>query len=121
MWSSYNGITLYIQANETDIIEPKDIIEADWTTIRNMGLLAYLKLSAYKEDDPKSKEFVKSEISFTFGDEYKYSDIISTEDLKLPSTLTKENIINFIEMLIEKTRSSVNEMTFIYGKGEKKN
>ena len=121
VWSSYNGITLYIQANQTDIIEPKDIIEADWTTIRNMNLMAYLKLSAYNEEDPKSKEFVKCEISFTFGDEYKYSGIISTEDLKLPSTLTKENIINFIEMLIEKTRSSVNEMTFIYGKGEKKN
>jgi len=121
VWGSYNGITLYIQPNQTDIIEPKDIIDTDWTTIRNMNLMAYLKLSAYNEEDPKSKEFVKCEISFTFGDEYKYSGIISTEDLKLPSTLTKENIINFIEMLIEKTRSSVNEMTFIYGKGEKKN
>ena len=121
VWSSYNGITLYIQANQTDIIEPKDIIDTDWTTIRNMGLMVHLKLSTYNEEDPKSKEFVKSEISFTFGDEYKYSGIISTEDLKLPSTLTKENIINFIEMLIEKARSSVNEMTFIYGKGEKKN
>ena len=121
VWSSYNGITLYIQPNQTDIVEPKDIVTSNWNTLRNMNLMVHLKLSSYSEEDSKSKEFIKSEMSFTFGDEYKYIGTISKEDIKLPNTLSKENIINFIDMLVEKTRSSVNEMTFIYGKGEKKN
>tara|TARA_Y100001937_G_scaffold127572_1_gene200221 strand:- start:1421 stop:2311 length:891 start_codon:yes stop_codon:yes gene_type:complete len=122
VWSSYNGITLYIQAtDDNSIVEPKDIIRTNWTTLRNMGLMVYLKLSPYNEDDPKSNEFVKSEISFRFGDENQYNGIISKEDLKLPKILSKENIITFIDMLVEKTRSAVNGRTFIYGKGEKKN
>jgi hypothetical protein len=120
VWSSYNGLTFYIQCNEDTLLEPKDINRADWSTLRNMGLMINLKLSAYEDDDPKSQNFIKSEATFTFGDDYKYTGVLFKEDLELPTPLSRENIIKFIEMLIEKTTSTINGMTFIYGKGEKR-
>ena len=120
VWSSYNGITFYIQCNEDTILEPKNINRADWSTLRNMGLMVNLKLNAYEDDDPKAQNFVKSEATFTFGDDNKYTGDLFKEDIELPTPLSKENIIKFIEMLIEKTTSAINGMTFIYGKGEKK-
>jgi len=120
VWSSYNGLTFYIQCNEDTLLEPKDINRADWSTLRNMGLMINLKLSAYEDDDPKSQNFIKSEAIFTFGDDYKYTGVLFKEDLELPTPLSRENIIKFIEMLIEKTTSTINGMTFIYGKGEKR-
>ncbi len=120
VWSSYNGLTFYIQCNEDTILEPKNIIRADWSTLRNMGIMVNLKLNAYEDDDPKAQNFVKSEATFTFGDDNKYTGVLFKEDIELPTPLSKENIIKFIEMLIQKTTSAINGMTFIYGKGEKK-
>ena len=120
VWSSYNGITLYIQSSEEDIIEPKDIIETSYNTLRNMGFMLHMKLEPYSDDDPKAKDFVKSEAKVTFGDEFKYTENVFNEDIKIPTPLSKDNIIKFIDMLIEKSRSAVNGMTFIYGKGEKR-
>lgn len=119
VWSSYNGITLYVQSSEEDIIEPKDIIEASYNTLRNMGFMLHVKLEPYEDEDPKAKDFVKSEGVVTFGDEFKYKENVFNEDIKIPTPLSKDNIIKFIEMIIEKSRSAVNGMTFIYGKGEK--
>lgn len=120
VWSSYNGITLYIQSNVGDIIEPEHIIEASYNTLRNMGFMLHMKLEPYSDDDPKAKDFVKSEAKVTFGDEFKYTENVFNEDIKIPTPLSKDNIIKFIDMIIEKSRSAVNGMTFIYGKGEKR-
>ena len=120
VWSSYNGITLYIQSDVGDIIEPEHIIEASYNTLRNMGFMLHMKLEPYSDDDPKAKDFVKSEAKVTFGDEFKYTENVFNEDIKIPTPLSKDNIIKFIDMIIEKSRSAVNGMTFIYGKGEKR-
>ncbi len=120
VWSSYNGITLYVSVMENNIIDPKDIIKADWSTIREMGFTTSLKLEPYEDENPKAKDFVKAEATFTFGDVYRYTGTLFQEDIKLPTPLSKENIIEFLKMLVEKIRLSVNGMTFIYGKGEKR-
>lgn len=121
VWSSYNGITLYVPSSEQNIIEPKDIIKADYSTLRNMGFMLHVKLEPYEDEDPKAKDFVKSEGEVTFGDEFKYKQNVFNEDIKIPTPLSKDNIIKFIDILLEKSRSAVNGMTFIYGKGEKRN
>ena len=119
VWSSYNGITLYVNSSEENIIEPKDIISAPYSTLRDMGFILNVKLEPYGDEDPKAKDFVKSEGVVTFGDEFKYKENVFNEDIKIPTPLSKDNIIKFIDILLEKSRSAVNGMTFIYGKGEK--
>ena len=86
-----------------------DLTQTDLHTGKNAG----------EDEDPKAKDFVKSEGVVTFGDEFKYKENVFNEDIKIPTPLSKDNIIKFIEMIIEKSRSAVNGMTFIYGKGEK--
>ena len=120
VWTRYNGITLYIQPNKENIKEPKNIVKTTWDTLKNMGVMVHLELKPFDDEDSKSKNFVKSEAIVTFGDEYKYEEILFKEDIKIPIPLSKDNIIKFIEMLIEKIRSAINGMTFIYGKGEKR-
>ena len=121
VWSSYNGIMLYIQPNEDDIIEPKGVSSTDWGTMRNMGLTAAIRLNYYGEEDDKSQNYLQAKCEYKFGNDYKDEGIIWSEDIKLPEVLSKEKIIEFIEMLIEKLRSTINGMTFIYGKGVKDN
>ena len=86
-----------------------------------MGLTAALRLTSYKDEDEKSQSYIKGECEYTFGNEDKEEVIMWSEDIKLPEVLSKENIIEFIDMLLEKLRSSINGMTFIYGKGVKQN
>ena len=121
VWSTYNGVMLYIQPSEDNIIEPKGVRSTDWDTMRNMGLTASIRLKAYEDEDEKSQSYIKGECEYSFGYEYKDKGIIWSEDIKLPEVLSKEKIIEFIEMLLEKLRSTINGMTFIYGKGVKEN
>ena len=118
VWSTYNGVMLYIQPSEENIIEPQ-IVSSDWSTMRNMGLTASIRLTAYKDEDEKSQSYIKGECEYKFGHDYKDEAKIWSEDIKLPEVLSKENVINFIEMLIEKLRSTIDGRTFIYGKGVK--
>ena len=119
VWSTYNGVMLYIQPNEDNIIEPKGVRSAEWSTMRNMGLTAAIRLDYYKDEDEKSQDYIKGSCEYSFGHEYKDKGTIWSEDIKLPEVLSKEKIIEFIEMLLEKLRSTINGMTFIYGKGVK--
>jgi hypothetical protein len=121
VWSTYNGVMLYIQPNEDNIIEPKGVRSAEWSTMRNMGLTASIRLDYYKDEDEKSQNYIKGRCEYKFGHEYKDEGIIWSEDIKLPEVLSKEKIIEFIDMLLEKLRSTINGMTFIYGKGVKEN
>ena len=121
VWSTYNGVMLYIQPNENNIIEPKDISSTNWDTMRNMGITAAIRLDYYKDEDEKSQDYLKGTCEYSFGHEYKDKGTIWSEDIKLPEVLSKENIIGFIEMLLEKLRSTINGRTFIYGKGVKEN
>ena len=121
VWSTYNGIMLYIQPNEENIIEPKDIESTSWETLRNMGITAAIRLTYYKEEDEKSQNYIKGECEYSFGGEYKDKGIVWSGDIELPEVFSKEKIIEFIEMLLEKLRSTINGMTFIYGKGVKEN
>ena len=120
VWSTYNGVMLYMQPAEDDIIEPKGIRSASWDTMRNMGITAAIRLDYYKDEDEKSQDYIKGSCEYSFGHEYKDKGTIWSEDLKLPEVLSKEKIIEFIEMLLERLRSTINGMTFIYGKGVKK-
>ena len=108
---------LYIQPSEENIIEPKGVRNADWDTMRNMGITTSIRLEYYGDDDEKSQGYIKGKCEYKFGNEYKDEGIIWSEDIKLPEVLSKEKIIEFIEMLLEKLRSTINGMTFIYGKG----
>lgn len=121
VWSTYSGLMLYIQPSEENIIEPKHIDSAKWDTMRNMGMTASIRLEHYKEEDEKSNNFVKAKCEYSFGHDYKENGVKWTGDLKLPNVLSKENVIGFIEMLIEKISSTINGETFIYGKGVKEN
>lgn len=121
VWSTYNGVMLYIQPSEENIIEPKDIESTSWDTIRNMGITAAIRLDYYKDEDEKSQDYINGSCEYSFGHEYKDKGTIWSEDIKLPEVLSKEKIIEFIEMLLEKLRSTINGMTFIYGKGVKEN
>ena len=122
VWSTYNGIMLYIQPTEDSIIEPKNIKTEfnTWDTLRNMGFHAAIRLEAYKEDEKeKNQNYIKGKCEYTFGGEIKYSEVLWEEDIKLPEVFSKQNVYEFIEMLIEKCRNSINGLTFIYGKGNK--
>jgi len=121
VWSTYNGVMLYIQPSEENIIEPKGVRSTNWDTMRNMGITTSIRLEYYGDDDEKSQGYIKGKCEYKFGHEYKDEGIIWSEDIKLPEVLSKEKIIEFIEMLIEKLRSTINGMTFIYGKGVKEN
>ena len=119
VWSTYNGVMLYIQPSEENIIEPKAIETTSWDTMRNMGLTAAIRLDYYRDEDEKSQNYLKGKCEYKFGNEYKDEGIIWSEDIKLPEVLSKESVNEFIDMLIEKLRSTINGMTFIYGKGVK--
>jgi hypothetical protein len=119
VWASYNGILLYIQPSEENIIEPKHIDSANWDTLRNMGMTVGIRLEYYKEEGEKSNNYIKAKCEYKFGHEFKDEGIVWSEDIKLPEVLSKENVIKFIEMLIEKIRSTINGKTFIYGSGKK--
>ena len=121
VWSTYNGVMLYIQPTQEDIIEPKDIETTSWETMRNMGLTASIRLDYYKDEDEKSQNYLQAKCEYKFGHEYKDEGIIWSEDIKLPEVLSKESVYEFIDMLLEKLRSTINGMTFIYGKGVKEN
>jgi hypothetical protein len=86
-----------------------------------MGITAAIRLDYYKDEDEKSQNYIKAKCEYSFGHDYKDKGTISSEDIKLPEVLSKEKIIEFIEMLLEKLRSTINGMTFIYGKGVKEN
>ena len=121
VWSTYNGVMLYIQPSQEDIIEPKDIETTSWDTMRNMGITASIRLDYYKDEDEKSQNYLQGKCEYKFGHEYKDEGIIWSEDIKLPEVLSRESVIEFIDMLLEKLRSTLNGMTFIYGKGVKEN
>ena len=65
------------------------------------------------------KDYLKLNVNINLEMSIKMNGIVWSEDIKLPEVLSKENIIDFIDMLIEKLRSTINGMTFIYGKGVK--
>ena len=92
VWSTYNGVMLYIQPVEENIIEPQ-IVSSDWSTMRNMGLTASIRLTAYKDEDEKSQSYIKGECEYKFGHDYKDEAKIWSEDIKLLKFYLKKMLL----------------------------